>query len=435
MGRKSGLRLKSFWSSFFSFLFILLSSSQVMAQKTVPDGTEGVDHVIHGIDSITGKPESLPANEFENDKSTFKIGLGYIHDFVAYAQDDIFRQQMDSLDINLDPTFKLRDFRILGSGRLKTKRTIAWKFAYMWDGNLDQWLVRESGVTIGVPELAGHLFIGRTKEGFSMVKVMNGHSPWSMERQMAVDLIPILADGIKWFGHLNNSRIFWNIAAYNDIISKGQGFSTFEWQYVGRIGWMPFYKPEQSTLLHIATELRVGKPVDGTFQAKSRPEANPAPFIIETGKFPADHSNHVGLEVYYTKQRFMVGTEVVSHQFTSDIAEDHTFSGGNLFVSYFFTKTSRPYKTEGSIYGFVPVKKSVFKNGIGEIEGLLHFSMFDLNDGSIQGGKFWKMTALGNWYISKVIRFELAYSWGKLDRFDLTGNMQMFQSRIQFTVM
>ena len=143
--------------------------------------------------------------------------------------------------------------------------------------------VRETGLTIGVPELAGHIFIGRTKEGYSMVKVMNGHSPWTAERQMALDVIPILADGIKWFGYLPKSRIFWNLGYYNDVISKGQGFSTYAWQYDARVGWLPFYNKEKNKVLHIAANLRYGKPVDGKITLKSRPESNPAPQIINTG--------------------------------------------------------------------------------------------------------------------------------------------------------
>jgi phosphate-selective porin OprO/OprP len=58
-------------------------------------------------------------------------------------------------------------------------------------------------------------------------------------------------------------------------------------------------------------------------------------------------------------------------------------------VSYLFTGSHRPYNTSnGNIFGFVPVKKSVFKGGWGEIEGVLHVSTFDLNDKDIQGGQF-----------------------------------------------
>src|ERR1700759_3862212 len=121
----------------------------------------------------------------------------------------------------------------------------------MYDGDKKVWMVRESGLTIGVPELKGNFFIGRTKEGFSAIKVMNGHSGLTNERQMALDPVPILADGIKYFGYFPKSRTFLNVGAYSDFISKGQGFSTFEWQFVGRGGWVPINDTKEGTLLHI----------------------------------------------------------------------------------------------------------------------------------------------------------------------------------------
>lgn len=401
--------------------------------KKVPDGTEGLFLTVRPTDSAVKK---LPPNEFDGSYSTFKIGLGYIHDFATYSESPIFKQQMDSAGLKLDDYSKPRDFRILGSGVLKTKRLIGWKFAYMYDGDKDTWLVRESGVTIGVPELKGILFIGRTKEGFSMVKVMNGHSPWTAERQMALDVIPILADGIKWMGFLPKSRIFWNLGYFNDVISKGQGFSTFQWQYVARVGWDAIYDKEKNRVLHIATNLRYAKPLDGKIVLKSRPEINTAPQIINTGTFDADHSNHIGGEIYYSTGNLLLGSEVMVHNFTSDKNGDHSFFGGDVVLTYLFTGTKRPYNTSnGNIFGFVPVKKSIFKGGWGEWEGVLRLSTLNLNDGSIQGGKFWRITPMVNWYMSKVIRMEFVYGYGELERYNLTGGVQFFQARIQFTIM
>ena len=418
--------------------FILFFPSGIYAQqegKEVPDGTEGVTQIVPVIDSVTGKATNLPPNEVNTSFSTFKVGLGFIYDYVTYAQEDEFKQQMDSANLDLKGAGKLRDFRILASGLLKTKREISWKFAFMYDGASDSWLVRESGVIVGIPELASRVFIGRTKEGFSMVKVMNGHSPWAMERQMALDPIPIIADGIKIFGSLPKSRIFWNLGYFNDFVSKGQGFSTFEWQYDARIGWMPFYHTENNNLLHFAVNLRYGKPLDDQFRLRSRPESNPTPYLIDTGTFPSDHSVHLGAEMYYNFNRLLLGSEVMTHKFYSDIGEDHQFFGGNLFVSYFLTPTIRPYKTDGSIFGFVRNNRSVFKGGLGEWEAVLHFSTFNLNDGSIQGGSFWKITPMINWYITKALRMEFVYGYGVLDRYHLKGGVQFFQSRVQLTVM
>ena len=420
------------------FIHTLPGVSYGQEPKKVPDGTEGLFLTVPPPDSLTKK---LPPNEFDGSYSTFRIGFGYIHDFVTYSQSKVFKQQMDSAGLSLDAQGKLRDFRVLGSGVLKTKRTISWKFAYMYDGDKETWLVRESGITIGVPELKGIIFVGRTKEGYSMVKVMNGHSPWAAERQMALDVIPILADGIKWLGYLPKSRIFWNLGYFNDIISEGQGFSTFEWQYVARVGWLPIYDKEKSKVLHVATNLRYAKPLDGKIALKSRPEANPAPQIINTGTFDANHSNHIGAEIYYSTGNLLLGSEVMVHNFTSNKdasnnADNHSFFGGDVQIAYLFTGSKRPYNTSnGNIFGFVPVKKSVFKGGWGEWEAMVRLSMLDLNDGEIKGGKFWRLTPMVNWYMSRAIRIELIYGYGELDRYNLKGGVQFFQARIQFTVM
>lgn len=431
-------RSKAFIVSSLTIVMLVILPYESYCQKeikTVPDGTEGAVHVIHKADTISGKVEKLPPNEFENSYSTFKIGLGYNHDYVNYSQSDVFKQQMDSGGFVLEPKFKLRDFRVLFTGRLKTKRTLTWKFAFMYDGDNDKWMVRETGAIIGVPELFGHIFVGRTKEGFSLVKVMNGHFPWTAERQMALDPIPILADGIKWFGFMPRSRIFWNLGYFNDIVSKGQSYSTYAWQYVARIGWMPFYNKEKNQLLHIATNLRYGKPLDGQMTVKSRPESNPTPQIINTGKFITDYSSHVGAEAYFSTGRILLGSEVMVHNFYSKSSENHKYFGGDIAVAYSFTGAVRPYTTQGSIYAFVPVKKPVFKGGWGEWEGVLRLSTFDLNDRSIKGGEFWRITPMVNWYLTNVMRMEFVYGYGVLDKYNLKGAVQFYQVRLQLTVL
>src|SRR5688572_28925641 len=424
------------WRIALSNLMVLFSfqiaCSQQDTTKKIPDGTDGLFLTVHPTDSSINK---LPPNEFEGSKASFKIGMGFILDYTNYIQSDVFKEQMSIGEYTIEPKFKTRDFRILGSGRFKTKRSLAFKFAYMWDGDKDTWLVRESGFTIGVPELAGHIFIGRTKEGFSLVKVMNGHSPWSYERLMAIDLIPIMADGIKWFGYLPKSRIFWNLGYFNDVISKGQGSSTYAWQAVARVGFLPVFDQKNNKVLHLGANLRYGEPLNGKITLKSRPESNITPQILNTGEFKTDYSTHFGAEIYYSTGRILLGSESYMHKFYSADGEAHTFMGGDITLTYLFTGGPRPYNTVGSIFGFVPVKKSVFKGGLGEIEGVIKYSVFNLNDGSIKGGKFWRITPMINWYLTKIMRMEFVYGYGVLDRYNLSGAVQFFESRIQFTIL
>ena len=413
-----------------------LSKKPQDISKSLPNGTDGSVFYPRIVDTVfIDKELDLPWNEFQGTGSTFRVGAGYIGDFTTYSEDKVFRQQMDSLGLDLKPSFQTRDFRFIGSGRvLKSKRYIAWKFAFMYDGDDKVWMMRETGVTIGVPELKGHLFFGRTKEGYSMIKVMNGHSGIVNERQMALDPIPILADGIKYFGYFPKSRLFMNLGIYNDFLSKGQGFSTFKQQYDVRAGWVPINNSKQSTVLHVAGNFRYGKPLNGKFTVKARPESNPTPHLINTGEFPAESSNSIGAEMYYTNKGFTIGSEIMQHSFYSDKGDDHHFKGGEVVLSYIFTGSSRPYNTNtGNIFGFVPVKKSIFDGGLGEIEFAFRASTFNLNDGSIKGGQFTRFTPMINWYLHRTLRWEFIYGYGILNRFNLEGKVQFFETRIQLS--
>ena len=417
-----------------AFALLTLCSGSFAQEKTkvVPDGTEG--EVLPVADSIGTKKKDR-WRLFNGRFTTFKFGMGFLYEYAGYKQDEAAKEQMDSAGTPLDAAFKMRDFRLLASGQLKTKRTITWKVGLMYDAVGDEWLVRESGVMIAVPEIWGHLFIGRTKEGFSMNKVMNGYAGWTMERQIALDVIPILADGIKWMGFLPKQRIFWNTGIYADWFSRGQGFSTFEWQFALRGGWLPVYEPEEKKILHIGASYRYGVPLDGQINIRSRPEANPAPFFIETKKFSTSHSNQYGAELYYTNGPFMAGSEIYAHGFSSSTAGSPVFRGGDVALTYVFTGESRPYSTVSGIYGFVPVKRSLFRGGPGAWEAVLRYSRLDLSDAAIDGGKFWRITPMINWYMSKELRLELGYGYGKLERFNLKGATQFFQARIQFALL
>jgi phosphate-selective porin OprO/OprP len=398
-------------------------------KKPVPDGTMGeIIEDPNDADESKGKRWRL----FNTSITTIKFGAGFLTDFVTYKQNDVAKEQMDLAGVTLSPDIKIRDIRLVASGAFRTKRSFTWKAGIMYDGVTDQWLLRESGLMVGIPEISGHIFVGRTKEGFSLVKVMNGYAPSGMERQMALDVIPILGDGIKYLGFLPKQKLIWNIGYFNDIFSEGQGFSTYAWQFAARVGVLPIYKPEEKTIMHIAANYRYGSVLNGSIRVRSRPEANPAPFFIDTGTFSSDFSNHYGLEAYYSKGPFLIGTETYAHAFHSPAQDNPTFVGGEIGISYILTGESRPYNTVGGIYGFIPVKKSVFQGGPGTWEVYLRYSQLNLTSGNLTGGKMWRITPMVNWHLSKDVRLEFNYGYGILDRFGLKGATHFFQTRVQF---
>ena len=137
-----------------------LPADSLIPKKIVPDGTTGVVLEVGPEDYLTKRK---PPNEFEGTYSTLRIGLGYILDGATYSQNAVFKQQMDSAGLVFNSKFETRDFRVMASGVSKIKRTLSWKLGFMYDGDKKVWLLRETGFTIGLPELFSHIFFGRTK--------------------------------------------------------------------------------------------------------------------------------------------------------------------------------------------------------------------------------------------------------------------------------
>jgi phosphate-selective porin OprO/OprP len=371
-------------------------------------------------------------NEYEGPLSTLRFGGGFLYDYAAYDQDDAGEQQIDFTDGS-----KLRDFRFLLKGRLPKldKRSVTWSAGIMWDAVDERWAFRQTGVMFALPKISSNVFIGRTKSGFSMNKVMVGYHGWTHERAPASDaMLPILADGIKWLGYLPKHGLNWSLGWYGDSYSARESFSTHEQEHVARVSWLPIRSDIGHTLLHLGVSVRGGKPEDRQLRLRARPESFQAPYVVDTGVFDAQRTFTSGLEAYYRRGPLLLGGEVFAQDVDADSSGDPTFNGGELFVAWNLTGETRPYKPAGGYFMAVSPARPVMQGGPGAIELVLRYSDVDLDAGTLRGGRFRRITPMVNWHLSDFMRLELAYGYGKLDRFDVTGTTRFINVRMQFTL-
>jgi len=376
--------------------------------------------------------EFVKWNEYNGPISTLRFGGGFLYDYAAYDQDDVSEQQIDFSDGS-----KLRDFRFLLKGKfLKiTERSVTWSAGIMWDEANERWAMRQSGVMIGLPKISSEVFIGRTKEGFSLNKVMVGYHGWTHERAPVSDaMIPILADGVKWLGYLPKIGLNWSMGWYGDSYSNEESFSTYEHQQVARVSWLRIRTDIAHTLLHVGVSLRDGKAENRQLRLRARPESFQAPYVVDTGLFDAQGSFTSGLEAYYRSGSLLVGSELFLQDVDSDSTGDPSFNGGEVFVAWNITGETRPYKPAGGYFLAVSPSRPVGQGGPGAIELVLRYSDVDLDAGTLRGGRYRRITPMVNWHLSDNIRLEFAYGVGELDRFDVTGKTRFFTMRTQFTL-
>ena len=368
-------------------------------------------------------------NEYRGPYITLRAGLGFLADTASYAQDSVSKEQFTML-----PAQRLRDFRfVMGGSFPSLSRKVTYNIGIMYDGPSHAWLMRQTGVMIAVPKLWGNLFIGRSKEGFSLNKVMVGYDGWTMERSTMSDAtIPILADGFKWLGYTPKHGFLWNFGYYNDWLSHVQNFSTYHNQTVFRFVWLPIRSDLKREVLHLGVNLRNGSPEQGQIQFRSRPEAFPAPYFLDTGKFAATNTKMAGYEAYYRKGPLLLGSEYWWVGTTAPSMNSPTIHGGDFVATWCVTGESRVYNTVQGAFREVIPKRPMFSGGYGAVELVARFSDIDLDSELVHGGKFKRFTPMVNWYLTDYLRLEAAYGVGRLDRFNLKGTTQFFQTRLQF---
>ena len=404
----------------------LLAPGASEAQQPATDTTRESQLEAGESDAEPRRRNLIPPIQFDLGFTTLRFGGGFLVDVSTFAQDDESKAQ-----VAMEPGVKIRDSRVLMNGRFNLERKITWQTGLMYDGVSDSWFVRQTGIMVNVPEVWGDFFIGRAKEGFSLNKVMTGYDGWTMERYPFGDAtIPLLADGIKWLGHPNRSLV-WNLGVFVDWLSEGESFSSYDHQFVARVAWLPMGADSIGTLLHIGLSGRTGKANDGAFRFRSRPENNLAPYFIDTGTFPANSASMGGVEAFYRPGPWLFGTEYNVQQVDAPASGDPVFHGGDVVVAWLITGETRSYNADGGYFRTVSPARTVFEGGPGAWEAVLRFSYSDLDAGTLRGGRMWRITPMVNWHLTDGTRLELAYGYSRLFRFDLEGDTQFFQSRLQ----
>lgn len=381
-------------------------------------------------DVVEPRRQLVKFNHYEGKYFSVRFGGGFLEDYATYAQDAASKEQFD-----LGPNSKLRDWRFIFKGRFgpeNMKHPVTYTTGIMYDAPNKKWLFRETGIMVGIPELCGYFFVGRTKEGFSLNKVMVGYAGWTQERSTMSDAtVPILGDGIKWIGFIPKARIGWNIGYFFDQFNQEQAFSTYDQQWVARIMWNPILSEPKKTVFHLGINLRQGK-VDGdTLQLKSRPEVWTAPFFLDTKKFGALSTFMYGGEIYYRRGPWLFGSEYWLQQIESSQKGNPLVHGGDLVATWLITGETREYNTAGGFFKGILPDKTLFEGGPSAVEAVLRFSYTDLDDAKLTGGRFWRITPMINWHVSDNIRLEFTYGYGTLYRFNLIGHTQFFQGRVQ----
>jgi phosphate-selective porin OprO and OprP len=314
----------------------------------------------------------------------------------------------------------------------------------------------------------------RSLPWIGMVRLGQSHVPFGLEAYTSSRYLPMLERSplfdafFQEFGpgifanttffdeRLTMQHMFHRIDNFSQF--NGASFGDGKYAYSGRLSTLPLYDDDGRNLVHLglAYQFRKGStPLD--FNGGTVLPSNPAVTdntdlfrfraqqslrdavglqgdnsrVVDTGNLIADHAQQVNGELMWYRGSFWAQSETTLAHVSNVVfpaAANATargslnFWGSYIMCGYFLTGEQRGYDKPMGKYGRVVPKTNFIlirdkdgqiQSGPGAWELLYRYSYLDLDDRSIQGGKYGEHTMGVNWYWNSNVKIQFNYLIGQ----------------------
>jgi len=259
--------------------------------------------------------------------------------------------------------------------------------------------------------------IGKQKEPISMNRLTGGTFLPNQERAAVSDaFFPSRNIGIVWSGFSAERNTSWAFGAFNNWLEESNSFDEGASQYVGRIAWVPMVSEDKSNMLHLGVGYRYSDAKQGV-RYVTEPEFNKAPDFIDTDFLTADKAETYNVELAWRRGPALLTSEYTRVNVSNPELGNPSFDGYFVEASWILTGEMRAYNNKGSVFGGIPVARSVYQNGKGAWELYTRYSHIDANDGTIDGGEMQIATLGLNWWLTPFFTVNVGYKyiWNEVD--------------------
>jgi len=272
----------------------------------------------------------------------------------------------------------------------------------------------------------GTLTFGKIKETFTYEMVGDAANLPQLERTLNPFFVSRNV-GVKLSNSVLNQRMTYTVGWFNDWLFHGQSFGESANDFTARLTALPVYSQGGANYLHLATGFRYAGAENGVIRLKGKPESNITSNYVDTGDLPASHQNEISLELLANRGPFSVLAEYAeSNVYSPTLGVPH-FYGASLIGSWVITGEHRPYDRKvGYARRIIPERRW------GAWEVVARYSQVDLKDRTVNGGILHKGLLAVNWWASTQWRISFGYGLADLNRKNLSGTTNIFQTRFQW---
>ncbi|MGL4543081.1 MAG: OprO/OprP family phosphate-selective porin [Polymorphobacter sp.] len=355
---------------------------------------------------------------------SIELGHELIGDYTAFRQDDVsilqVGQQQDQ--------FEVRSASINVTGQLGPKPWITYKIGLEYNGfnvNADQsWNVTDLALNLDLNNGRTLVKVGQIKGNFSYEVVGSFVKMPQNERTMSPFAAPRNPGVMVVHAFGSAQRVTGSLAVYKDQAESAGGSFGFAARGTALVWGAP---GNGNGYLHLGASL-LNSGSDTAARYRARPGSNVADYYVDTGDFAVNKADHLGLEALYSN----VGGWSVQSEYVVARVETVDFGTVNLrgfyvLGSWVMTGEFRPYNRRLGVSGRLEPK-----GRWGAPELFARYSMVDLDDGPIQGGRYDRIELGLNWWATTQWKLGIVAGRIWLDRFGNTGTTDTVLTRVQW---
>lgn len=357
---------------------------------------------------------------------TIKVtGLGQL-DTVWFGQDSVNRAVVGDLQDGSD----IRRARLGAGGLLAPNVGYFAEMDFAFNQRIN---VTDVYLDINDVPLFQTVRIGRWRLPFNMDALTSVKELTFLERSLPFVFAPFRQIGTGFQGTTENERTTWAASVFRfptdefgGNVGDNGGYST-----VGRLTHaIPLGPQEDGGALHFGADYSFIDPANDSVRYATPPEIgvgetgggvppgvpSTVPPFVDTGILAVNNVNLFDVELAMTNGPAHVQSELVYAVVDQIGSGTVAFPGVYTQVGYILTGETRPYNWKNAVLGRVVPRDDFGNGGIGAWELAFRWSMVDLSDADVDGGKLTDLTAGLNWYLNAHAKIQLNYIHAFLDR-------------------
>lgn len=285
---------------------------------------------------------------------------------------------------------------------------------------------RDVRMDISSVPLLGNVRVGVFRQPFGMDELTSAREITFLERSSLQGLAPFRQTGIAFHDTNSSETVTWMASAFgsatdpwgNSVGDRGYGIAS-------RITTVLAEDKGADILFHGGLGYsflneRIQRFLYRNNQEYSGPVGLPdsVPYFANTGLIPAENANLFNAELASTWGSWHAQSELRYNLLNLNSGGVAGFPSFYAQTGLILTGEHRPYNKTTAVLGHIKPKEPVgiSGGGIGAWELACRYSILDLNDGVITGGKLQNTTFGLNWYLNDFTRLQFNFIYSDLNR-------------------